>query len=94
MLQFDFLIAAKLIHFVSDVVFEALDVLFVRSIVDEIKEYARSIYSNKAKGYTAKKKHKRFHMVASVMVVSFSNSTILLSISPVEYLFNPGKELK
>ena len=29
MLQLDFLIAAKLIHFVSDVVFEALDVLMV-----------------------------------------------------------------
>ena len=34
----DFLIAAKLIHLVSNVVFEALDVLFVCAAVDEIEE--------------------------------------------------------
>ena len=40
MIGFDFLIAAKLIHLVPDVVFEALDILFVRSTVDEVEEYA------------------------------------------------------
>ena len=37
MLQFDFLIAAKLIHLVPDVVFEGLDVLFVGAAVDEVE---------------------------------------------------------
>jgi hypothetical protein len=32
----DFLIAAKLIHFVSDVVFEALRFLFVEVAIDEV----------------------------------------------------------
>lgn len=34
----DFLIAAKLEHLVSDVVFEALNVLFVGAAVDEVEE--------------------------------------------------------
>ena len=38
--QVDFLIAAKLEHFVSDVVFEALDVLLVGTAVDEVEEDA------------------------------------------------------
>ncbi len=38
--QLDFLIAAKLIHFVSNVVFEALDVLLVGAAVDEVEEDA------------------------------------------------------
>jgi hypothetical protein len=33
--QFDFLIAAKLIHLVSDVVFEALDVLLVGTAINK-----------------------------------------------------------
>ena len=33
--QFDFLIAAKLIHLVSNVVFEALDVLFVGIVTNK-----------------------------------------------------------
>ncbi len=37
--QPDFLIAAKLIHLVSDVVFEALDVLLVSATIDDVKEY-------------------------------------------------------
>ena len=40
MFQLDFLVAAKLIHLVSDVVFEALDVFLVGA-VDEVKEDAR-----------------------------------------------------
>jgi len=36
--QLDFLIAAKFIHLVSDVVFEALDVLLVSATVDEVEE--------------------------------------------------------
>lgn len=39
--QLDFLIAAKLIHLVSDVVFEALDVFLVCAAVDEVEEDAR-----------------------------------------------------
>lgn len=39
--QFDFLIAAKLEHLVSDVVFEALDVLLVGTAVNEVEEDAR-----------------------------------------------------
>lgn len=41
MFQFDFLIAAKLIHLVSDVVFEALDVILVGTAVDEVEEDTR-----------------------------------------------------
>ena len=41
MFQFDFLIAAKLIHLVFDVVLEALDVLLVCSAVDEVEEEER-----------------------------------------------------
>ena len=40
--QLDLLIAAKLIHLVADVVFEALDVLFICAAVDEVEEEARS----------------------------------------------------
>lgn len=36
--QLDFLVVAKLIHFVSDVVFEALDILLVCAAVDEVKK--------------------------------------------------------
>jgi len=39
--QLDFLIAAKLIHLVSDVVFEGLDVLLVGATVDEVEEDTR-----------------------------------------------------
>ena len=38
--KLDFLIAAKLIHLVSDVVFEALDILLVCAAVDEVEEDA------------------------------------------------------
>jgi hypothetical protein len=38
--QFYFLIAAKLIHLVSDVVFKALDVFLVDAAVDEVEENA------------------------------------------------------
>ena len=41
MIQSDFLIAAKLIHHVPDIVFKALHVLFVRSAVDDVEEDAR-----------------------------------------------------
>ena len=40
MFQLDFLIAAKLIHLVSDIVFKAQHVLFVRPPVDDVEEYA------------------------------------------------------
>ena len=36
--QLDFLIAAKLMHLVSDVVFKALDVLLVGAAVDEVED--------------------------------------------------------
>ena len=36
--QFDFLIAAKLMHLVSDVVFKALDVFLVGTAVNEVEE--------------------------------------------------------
>ena len=38
--HFDYLIAAKLMHLVSDVVFEALDVFLVGTAVDEVEEDA------------------------------------------------------
>lgn len=42
MSQFDFLIPAKLIHLVPDVIFKALDILLVCAAVDEVEEKARS----------------------------------------------------
>lgn len=39
MIGFDFLIAAKLVHLVLNVVFETLYVLFACSAVDDVKEY-------------------------------------------------------
>ena len=50
MLQFDLLIAAKFIHLVSDVVFEALDVLLVGTSVEKIEStfnnhYVAFVYS-------------------------------------------------
>ena len=35
-----FLIAAKLIHLIPDVVFKALDILFIRPAVDNVEKYA------------------------------------------------------
>ena len=39
-LQFDFLIAAKLMNLVPDVIFEALDILLVCPTVDEVEKNA------------------------------------------------------